>query len=168
MNLALCGMMGCGKTTVGKALAEACGKTLVDTDACIVEKHGAITEIFSQHGEPYFRDLETETVKALAKLDGLVIATGGGLTLRAENVALLKENGKVIYLRAKAKTLEQRLQTDQSRPLLQGDKESLKQKIQRLLQERESVYESVADFTVDTDGKTAKEIVFEILSKYGK
>ena len=86
--------MGCGKTTIGRKIAENTGKRWLDTDDFIVEKHGKITDIFAKHGEAYFRDLETETVRALAQEDGLIISVGGGLVLRTENNALLRQNGK--------------------------------------------------------------------------
>ena len=163
MNFALCGMMGCGKTTVGKLLAKLTDKTFVDTDACIVEKYGVISEIFACHGEAYFRDLETETVAELVVRDDLVIATGGGLVLREKNVAMLKETGKLVYLRTTADTLVQRLERDTERPLLHGGEETLRARIERILGERAKIYEKSADFTVDTDGKSAQEIADEIL-----
>ncbi len=163
MGLALCGMMGCGKTTVGKILAKKTGNVLVDTDAYIEERHGAIADIFERCGEAYFRDLETELLKEITEKQGLIISTGGGMVLRAENVALLKKQGKVVYLHASAETLERRLKADSTRPLLKGGQESLAKKIARLMNEREETYQSIADFTVDTDDKTAEEIAEEIL-----
>ena len=85
------------------------------------------------------------------------------MVLRAENVALLKKQGKVVYLHASAETLERRLKADSTRPLLKGGQESLAKKIARLMNEREETYQSIADFTVDTDDKTAEEIAEEIL-----
>ena len=90
MNLILCGMMGCGKSTIGALLAKEIGYTFVDSDAVIVEKYGEIAKIFNRFGEEYFRDLETETVKMLVQRDRQVLALGGGAVLREENVCLLK------------------------------------------------------------------------------
>lgn len=163
MNLILCGMMGCGKTTIGRKIAENTGKRWLDTDDFIVEKHGKITDIFAKHGEAYFRDLETETVRALAQEDGLIISVGGGLVLRAENNALLRQNGKIVYLRANIETLLSRLQKDTQRPLLQSD-EGLSTRLTGLLTVRAPIYERVCDYAVDVDGKTPDEIAAEIVA----
>ncbi len=163
MNLILCGMMGCGKTTVGREIARRIGAFCCDTDDLIVEKHGRIADIFALFGEGRFREIETETVKGLSQKDGLVIATGGGLVLKEENVELLKANGKIVYLRAKKETLLSRLQGDSERPLLQS-KESLSDRLAQLLEVRAPIYERIADYTVDVDGKTPYEIAAEIVA----
>ena len=162
MNLILCGMMGAGKTTVGVKIAENTCLRLCDTDGFIVEKHGKIADIFARYGEAHFRKIETETVRSLAKEDGLVISTGGGLVLKEENVALLKEKGKIVYLRASIDTLVRRLRADGTRPLLENATEGLQDRIARLVKERAPIYEQVADFVVDVDGKTPEEIAKEI------
>ena len=168
MNVVLCGMMGVGKTTVGKCLAQARGLRWVDTDERIVEKHGEISTIFEQFGEEYFRALETGIVKELVQEDGLVISVGGGLVLKEENVSLLKRNGKILYLRASVETLVGRLTADTTRPLLKTDEESLTERIEKLLTARAPIYEGVADFTVDVDGKTPEEISGAIMMKLDK
>lgn len=168
MNIVLCGMMGVGKTTVGKWLARANGLRWVDTDERIVVKHGEISTIFERFGEEYFRALETEIVKELVQEDGLVLSVGGGLVLKEENVALLKRNGKIVYLRARVKTLTERLTADATRPLLKTDGESLSERIEKILTARAPIYEGVADFTIDVDGKTPEEIVDEIMMKLDK
>lgn len=156
MNFVLCGMMGSGKTRLGKRIAELSFRNWLDTDDVIVEKYGKISEIFEKFGEAYFREKETETVKTLCELDGYVFSTGGGLVLKEENVRLLKTSGKILYLRAKKETLLSRLSEDTKRPLLQG-RESLEEKIDRLLKERAPVYERVADVVLDVDGKSVEE-----------
>ncbi|MBQ7924460.1 MAG: shikimate kinase [Clostridia bacterium] len=161
MNLVLCGMMGAGKTTVGKALAKQSKRKCLDTDAVITKKHGDIKNIFASCGEAHFRGLETATVRDLTKKDKMVVSVGGGLVLRKENVDLLKENGKIVYLRAKKETLVRRLQSDKSRPLLQG--EDLEKRVENLIQERAETYERVADYIIDVDGKTPETIAKEIL-----
>lgn len=163
MNLILCGMMGSGKSTVGKLLAKTASWEWVDTDELIVSRYGKITDIFEQKGEGYFRALETKIVQELAKKDRLVISTGGGLVLKEENVSLLKKNGKFVYLRAKKETLALRLAADKDRPLLQTS-ETLDEKLTRLLQERGEIYEGVADSIIDVDEKAPADIVKEILA----
>lgn len=165
MNLILCGMMGAGKTSVGRAIADLTGRAWRDTDDMIVKQHGAISDIFKTHGEAYFRTLETETVKTLTAQDDLVISVGGGLVLNEDNVEFLHQNGKIVYLRATKETLAQRLQADETRPLLNGVEESLEKRLTKLLATRAPIYERVADFTVDVDEKTVEKIAKEILSK---
>lgn len=161
MHVLLCGMMGCGKTTVGKLVASLMGKAWVDTDEEIVKRHGEIKGIFARFGEAYFREMETQTLQTLLGQDNLILSAGGGLVLQKQNAALLKGEVKIVYLRAKADTLIERLQEDTSRPLLQGA--ALSERVQTLLKERAPVYESVADFTVDVDDKTVEEIAREIV-----
>ena len=163
MNLVLCGMMGCGKTTIGKLLAKVLEWEWADTDEYIVSRYGNITDIFEQKGVSYFRDLETSAVKALMQKDRLVLSTGGGIVLKAENISLLKSKGTILYLRAKKETLAARLQGDNTRPLLQTE-DSLDEKLERLLRERGEIYEGVANSIVDVDEKTPQQIVEEILA----
>ena len=163
MKIVLCGMMGCGKTTVAAELARRLSGDWVDTDALIEEKYGKISTIFSEKGEAYFRDLETECVRGLKNLDCLVIAVGGGLVMKAENVELMREWGKIVYLRAGKETLMERLAGDCSRPLLQGA--ALSERLDQLFAARAATYESVCDFSVAVDKKTPAEIADEIIAK---
>ena len=165
MNILLCGMMGVGKTTVGKALAETLGLRFVDTDGEIERAHGKISELFAVKGEEYFRALETETVKGLIGQDGLVVATGGGLVIREENRRLLKNFGLSVYLRARVETLEKRLLDDCTRPLLQGEEVVRKERLRTLLAERGAKYKEFADCIVEVDEKSIAEIVSEIIER---
>lgn len=159
MNIILAGMPASGKTTVSRALAKILGAKLVDTDAEIVKKHGAISAIFARHGEETFRNFETEVVKKVCKSSGAIISTGGGCLLREENVKLFKQSGKIVYLRTKIQTLLKRVDGDTSRPLLSGNAE---EKMKKLFKDRAPVYENAADITVDTDGRTPEEIAIII------
>ncbi len=167
MNLILCGMMGAGKTTIGIKIAERTGRRWYDTDGLIVDKHGKISDIFEYYGEAHFRKLETEIVKDIAEKDGLVISTGGGLVLKKENNELLQKNGKIVFLRATLETLAKRLNVDGTRPLLQTSTESIRDRLSRLMYERNPIYEHVADYIVDVDGKTPEQIAQEIIQITG-
>ena len=163
MNVILCGMMGAGKTTIGIKIAEITGRRWYDTDGVIADKYGKISDIFEYYGEAHFRKLETEVVRELAKKDNLILSTGGGLVLKAENDKLLKENGKIIFLRASLETLAKRLKVDGTRPLLQTSTESIRDRLAKLMAERAPIYESVADAVVDVDDKTPEENAREIV-----
>ncbi len=158
-------MMGCGKTTVARALEDRLGWQRVDTDEWIVGHHGDISAIFSKHGEPYFRDLETEAVRALPCGEDIIVSVGGGLVLKEENVRLLKAQGKIVYLEASKQTLQRRLEGDTTRPLLAG--EALSACLDGLLSARSAIYEKVADATICVDEKTPAEIADEIARKFG-
>lgn len=158
-NIILIGYMGSGKTTLGKKAARAFGYQFIDTDACIEEQEGCtISELFAQKGEEYFRRRETELVKSLLSFPKeMVIATGGGLPMRPENAALLKQLGTVVYLTAELDTLAGRLRGDTKRPLLSdGD---LRGKIKSMLEIRGPAYESVADLCIATDCMSFYEMI---------
>lgn len=158
-NLVLIGMMGTGKTEAGKCLAARLGRRLADTDELVAEREGlSIAEIFRRYGEPYFRAAERDVVRGLAQKRGLVIATGGGVVLYAENVADLRAGGFLVWLEAEPEALCARLRGDQSRPLL-GREEALA----ALLAAREPLYRGAADARVDTTGKTVLQVAEEIL-----
>lgn len=165
MNIILAGMPASGKTTVSALLGAALGRKVIDTDALIVEEHGEITQIFARYGEKYFRDLETEAVKKASSAENAVISTGGGCFLRENNALLFKRSGRIIYLKTSLKTLVSRTVGDTTRPLLAGGAE---ERIEKLLAERRTVYESCADYTVTTDGKTAEEVAAEIVGLTGE
>lgn len=162
MNLVLCGMMGSGKTTVGRALAKALCWKFADTDEILTEEYGAITDLFANYGEDYFREKESKVCAQFKKEDSLVLSIGGGTLLREENVCVLKSTGKIIFLRAKKETLLKRLYGNQERPLLQLS-ENLEEKIEEFLKIRTPIYLSSADYIVDVDGKTPEEIAQEII-----
>ncbi len=136
----------------------------VDTDQEIVKKHGEIKDIFARFGQARFREIERETLQSILSQKGAVISAGGGLVLQKANLDLLHGRAKIVFLQAKATTLEKRLRNDTARPLLQGETPLL-DKIQALLNERTPIYQSVADFTVCVDDKTVDEIVKEIVEK---
>lgn len=161
-NVILIGFMGCGKSTVGLKLSYRLRKSVIDTDKEIEkEEKRSISDIFQQDGEAYFRNKETECLQKLIETSGnQIISAGGGLPMRETNRELLHQLGQVIYLRAKAETIYERLKHDTSRPLLQGEHPG--EKIRILMAEREQNYEKAADVIVDVDGKDFDQILREI------
>lgn len=167
MNIILCGMMGVGKTSVGVRIAELTGRRWFDTDVVISDRHGRISDLFEYYGEEHFRSLETDVVRELSGQDGLVISTGGGLVLKFENTELLKKGGAIFFLRASFETLLSRVRADETRPLLK-DTGKTAERLGELLNERMPVYEHVADFIVDTDGKSVEDVAREIIALSGE
>lgn len=160
-NYILVGYMGCGKTTIGQALSKALDINFTDTDAMIVESQKmTINEIFDKYGESHFRDIETKTLEEMCEnTNNTVVSCGGGLPLREENRKLLKKLGKVIYLSVKPDTVYDRLKDDDTRPLLRGDANTVKDKINSMLEFRGPIYESCADVVVETDNLSIEEII---------
>ncbi len=165
MNIVLCGMMGAGKTTIGIRLSELTGMRWYDTDDLIVDKYGRIADIFEYYGEGRFRQIETEIVHRVAGEDNCVISTGGGCVLRPENSAAFKEGGgKIVFLKVDLEVLFARTgHTGDERPLL---KNTTFEKMRALLEQRTPIYESCADYTVDTNGKGIDEVAQEIVSAF--
>ncbi len=138
INIYLIGMMGAGKTTLGRELAKQLGYRFIDNDAVIEELHGqSISQIFSSVGEATFRQLESQVLAEVSACTNLVIATGGGIVLRRENWGYL-HYGLVIWLDVPVELLYARLADDTTRPLLQDA--DLKEKLQLLLEHRQPLY----------------------------
>jgi shikimate kinase len=160
-NIYFIGLMGAGKTTIGRLLAKQMGREFYDSDHEIERKTGVkIPLIFELEGESGFRKRETTAIDELSQLDGVIVATGGGAVLLEENRQYLKNTGKVIYLRAKVNDLYQRTRNDKSRPLLQGA--NPKQKLEQLYVARDPIYTALADYIVDTGAQSANEITTRI------
>ncbi len=167
-NIILEGFMGSGKTTVSELLADKLSLDLIDTDEAIEDTEGrTIKDIFAAYGEDAFRQMETELLSDIVKdhWRNMVISLGGGLPLREENRALLKEAGKVIYLKTSPESVYERIKGDTTRPLLAC--EDPMARIKELLDERSKIYESAADIVVSTDGRTPLEVTEEIIEKLG-
>ncbi len=149
MNVVLIGMPGAGKTTVGQLLSRMTGRKFVDTDEVLTARFGDISALFSKKGEGFFRAEEKNLCREISSEDGLVIATGGGTICDMENVTALRQNGTLIFLRARVETLASRLKTSPSRPLLHGN---LEERLRLLQEERGEKYLRAAHLIVDTDG----------------
>ena len=165
-NIYLVGFMGSGKTTVGKILAHKIDKAFIEMDEVIEADTGKpITEIFAQEGEAHFRRLENKLLRDLSVRKDLVVSCGGGLICNEENLRILKETGKVFFLRASAKVVYQRTKHHTHRPLLNVDNPL--GAIEELLKERNHFY-TQAHYTIDTDNISAEEVadsIVEILNK---
>lgn len=162
-NTVLTGFMGCGKSTVGKRLAKATGRDFLDVDKYIVDKAGcSISRIFAEHGEEYFRALETEALNEIYNtVTGTVISTGGGLPMRKVNRDILNRLGEVVYLDVSPDCVYERLKDDTTRPLLQS--ENPMERIEELLGFRRPVYLDGADRTVNVSYRTVEDIIKDII-----
>jgi len=164
-SIVLVGMMGAGKSAVGRCLQERFGFSRFDTDQIVTSKFGIpISEIFSKHGEDKFRDAETETLQALTTSGPAVIVTGGGIVLREQNFDLLKRLGAVVWLEADEATLFKRASRTGDRPLLQH--KNPRNAFAQMLQARLPLYAKVADIRVDTSMLTGEEVTLAILTKF--
>ncbi len=157
-NLFLIGLMGAGKTTVGRLLAKHLQKQFLDSDHEIESRTGVrIPVIFELEGEAGFRAREEAMLAELTALDTVVLATGGGAVLRESNRSRLRERGLVIYLRAGVEDLWRRTRNDKNRPLLQT--EDPKGRLQRLLEERDPLYQQTAHLVIDTGEQNVQKLV---------
>lgn len=158
----LVGMMGVGKTTIGRQLAISLNRQFVDLDHAIEDRSGVpIATIFDIEGEQGFRKRESAALDEFTQQANLVLATGGGAVLAPENRQMLRNRGCVVYLRADIDVLYKRLARDSKRPLLQTA--NPKQRIQELIQQREPLYASVADITFDTGDKHINTAVSDLI-----
>ncbi|WIV11299.1 shikimate kinase [Proteiniborus sp. MB09-C3] len=145
-NISLIGMPGCGKTTIGKMLAQRLGVDFYDSDNYIEKITGkSISRIF-QNGEDYFRQLETESIKELSLKSHIVMATGGGVVKRIENIEALKNNGIIIFINRPLENIAEDINTEE-RPLLKDKKENL----YRLYDERIELYKKYCDYELMND-----------------
>jgi shikimate kinase len=160
-NIYLIGMMGSGKSVTGKRLAVKLGCGFVDLDDLIEKKAGkSITQIFSEKGEPYFRDLEAQILKETSAEEMKVVATGGGAILRHANVELMRATGQVIFLEASPEILWERVKDKKDRPLSRGGKPQ--ERLLEIYATRKPLYEGASHDKINTDGKTAGAVADEI------
>ena len=164
-NIYLIGLMGAGKTTIGRQLAKALKLPFYDSDKAIEESTGVdIPTIFEFEGEEGFRDREQKMLEKLTRLQGIVLATGGGAILREENRRLLKETGYVVYLQCSIDRILERTRRDTQRPLLRTD--NPRERIQQLFEQRQPLYLSCANFKIDTGIHKSKMVVNRILEEF--
>jgi shikimate kinase len=164
-NIYLIGLMGVGKTTIGKQLAKALQRPFYDSDKVIEETTGVdIPTIFSYEGEDGFRMREQSVIAELSGLQGIIMATGGGAVILPENREMLKSSGFVVYLSCSIDKILYRTRHDTSRPLLQTA--NPRKRLQSLLAQREPLYKECADFKIDSGSMSGKIVVKTILQQY--
>lgn len=160
-QVALVGLMGAGKTTVGKILAQNMGWRFVDSDREVERKTGVtIPVIFDLEGEEGFRRRESQALEEALASDGVVLATGGGIVLSAANRAILRNVGLVVYIDVSPELLCSRTRRDRNRPLLQV--EDPLARLRQLFAERDPYYREVADIVVDGNHNHARQVASKI------
>ena len=153
MNIVLIGMMGSGKTSVGKEISKALSCKFIDTDECVEKKEQMpIIDIIKSKGENYFRDIESEAIDVACKNNNSVISTGGGCVLKPENINNLKENGDIWYLKCRLDMIDARITKNSSRYLLYNTS------IYDLYQKRKELYEEYSDYIIDSSDKSIQDI----------
>jgi len=159
-NIVITGFMGSGKSIVAEKLARKLGMEFIDMDQ-IIEKQGmSISDIFARYGENYFRAQENKLVKELSQKENMVIATGGGTLLSADNAKMLSEKGEIICLYADSKVLYNRVKRKDNRPLLRGG--NLLDRINQLIEERKKIYDNIK-LKIDTSDLNIQEVVDRIV-----
>lgn len=142
-NIVLIGLMGVGKTTIGKNLAALLDMPFIDSDENIEKSYGSIDELFNK-GEDYFRNLEGKIILSMANLDGVIMSTGGGVVLRRGNMEALKEKGLIFYIKRPIEDILKTVNTD-TRPLLKNNPNAL----YKISKEREPLYNKYCDYVID-------------------
>jgi shikimate kinase len=160
-NIFLIGPMGSGKSAVGRHLARLLRFSFHDSDADIEAKTGVdIAFIFEKEGEAGFRQRELESIERLTRLDGVVVATGGGAVILPENRRLLADRGTVVYLQTSLAQQLERTRHGRHRPLLNDTDPKIK--LGELMDQRAALYAEIADLTVSTDGRRVQLVADEI------
>jgi shikimate kinase len=163
-SIVLIGMMGAGKSSVGRCLQQRTGLARLDTDEMVAAQFGIpIAQIFEKHGEERFRIAETDVLRKLAPERPAIVVTGGGIVGNTENLDLLKQLGTVVWVTADEATLFERASRRNDRPLLQ--QENPRAIFSKLFRERESLYAAAADLRVDTSALTHDEVAETILNR---
>jgi shikimate kinase len=163
-NIFLIGPMGAGKSTIGRLLAAELHLPFCDTDKAIEDRCGAdIPWIFDVEGEAGFRARESSMLAELSEDNGLVLATGGGIILLADNRKMLRSRGFVVYLRASVDQQTARTSKDKNRPLLQSGEP--REVLEQLMSVRDPLYTEVADMMIDTDSRSPKDVAKDIAKK---
>jgi len=160
-NIFIVGLMGSGKTSIGKLLAKRTGRLFIDTDNEIIKESGmTITEIFNKFGENYFRNLEHTVLSKVKSIENHVISTGGGVILKLKNIKVMKNSGTIIFLDIDVETQLSRVRNKKNRPLL--DRNNMAENLVNIKKERDYIYKNISDYIISISGKNKSEIVGEI------
>ena len=163
-SIALIGMMGAGKSSVGRCLNRRTGVALRDTDEIVASNFRmSVAEIFAEHGESKFREAETEALRRIRTKEQTIIITGGGIVLRKENIEILRSHGVIVWLDADEQTLFARASRKQNRPLLQT--EDPRKTFSQIFAARRALYANIADIRIETSVLTDEEVAVAILAK---
>jgi shikimate kinase len=163
-SIILIGMMGAGKSSVGRCLHRRTGLALHDTDEIVTSKFGmSIPEIFAEHGEKKFREAETEALRRVQTEQQTIIITGGGIVLRKENVEILRSQAAIVWLDGDEETLFARATRKRNRPLLHT--KNPRKAFSQILGLRRPLYANIADIRVDTSVLTDEEVAVAIVAK---
>lgn len=164
-NIYLIGLMGVGKTTIGRQLAKSLNRPFYDSDKAIEDQTGvSIPTIFEYEGEDGFRLREQAVIEQLTRLNGIVLATGGGVVINERNRNALQQHGFVVYLQCSVDKILQRTRRDNKRPLL--NTENPRARLETLYAEREAFYLACADYQIDTGIMPSKMVVKKILKAF--
>jgi len=158
--------MGAGKTTIGKILSQKLNHNFVDLDLHIEKEQGiSISEIFEKHGEKYFRDVETESLRKISEKSNHIISTGGGIVIKDENWEIMRNRGVSVYLKSSIETLFNRVKHKTTRPLL--NVENPFEKANELFLSRESLYEK-SEIILDREGLEPGDVAMAIVRELEK
>lgn len=160
-NIFIVGLMGSGKTSIGKLLAKRTGRLFIDIDNEIIkESDMTITEIFNKFGENHFRDLEHKILSKVKSIENHVISTGGGIILKLENIKIMKNSGTIIFLDIDVETQLSRVKNKKNRPLLNSN--NMVENLVNIKKERDYIYKNISDYIISISEKNKSEIVGEI------
>ena len=163
-NVYLVGLMGSGKTSIGKILAKRMGMKFIDLDAEIIkDQQCSISEIFDRFGEEEFRHLENKKLLSTLDIDNCVISTGGGIIMDQDNIKIMVENGSIIHLDIDLETQLLRIKNKKNRPLLK-DKDDERNILVKMRKERDHIYKKISVASVNTSNKKRNDIVSEVVN----
>jgi len=166
MNLVLVGYRGTGKSSIARRLARMLGRPVVSLDSQIVQRTGkSIPDLVAERGWDHFRDLEEQICRQFGAQDGQILDCGGGVVERDANVAVLRDRGRVFWLKATPASIVARIGRDSNRPSLTGGR-SFTEEVSEVLHRRTPLYQAMAHEEIDTDGRSVANIAAEIARRW--
>ena len=157
-NLYIVGLMGSGKTSIGKLLSKTLNTSHIDIDEEIVNQNNlSISEIFKSHGENHFRELESNVLRSISKQCNFIVSTGGGIILSSDNINIMRNTGRIIHLDISIKSQIMRVKNKKNRPLLNVN--NIEEKLKEMKELRDNIYKNISDYSIMTDNKYKNDIV---------